>query len=84
MVTFLQDVENSDQWRVYNLFTTLWELKDRKWRDGEHRDFHAVPEGTADMGINWKEWREDKREFTKEEPAVLIIGEFVILLSGTG
>ena len=74
LVTLIQDVQNADQWRIYNLFTTLWELKDFKWRDGDSRDFHGVPRGMMEEGMNWREWRDFKKDFRKADPAVLIVG----------
>jgi len=69
VVKLIQDAENRNEWRIFSLFTTLTETKlEKKER------IHCVPEGWG-KGINYQEYREEKREFTKEEPQVLIVGK---------
>jgi hypothetical protein len=74
VVRLLQDVENADEWRIYTMFTTLTDLKETPFLTGETRPFHAVPDEVPGT-MNWKEYRERKREFLDEEPVVLIVGK---------
>ena len=72
VIRLLRDVENQEEWRIFSLFTTLWELKTEK----KERQ-HSVPPGWG-KGVNYQEYRDEKREFTKEEPAVLIVGQSLV------
>ncbi|KAF4628567.1 hypothetical protein G7Y89_g9582 [Cudoniella acicularis] len=80
VMRLIQDVENSDEWRVYTMFTTLYELKNSPFMTGLTRPFHAVPETEVEgEGKNWKEFRDEEREFIHEQPAVLILDEQGVL-----
>ncbi len=57
------------------MFTTLWELKDFPAATGDTRTYSGKPQ-SAPATMSWKEYRDMKREFLDEEPAVLIVGEF--------
>lgn len=72
-VSLLQDALNQDEWRIFSVFTTLTELKEHKWRDGNSRTFNSIPDGWGN-GVNWSEYRQKKRDFTQEEPTVLVVG----------
>jgi hypothetical protein len=78
IVRLLQDVENGDEWRIYTMFTTLCDLKETPFLTGETRPFHSVPNGVPET-MNWKEYRERKREFVDEEPVVLIVGKYYFI-----
>ena len=75
VMRLVQDVENGDEWRIYTLFTTLHELKDYPWMNGYTRPFHAMSPEIFPEGMNWKEAREEQRDFVRGEPAVLIVGK---------
>lgn len=73
IMRLIRDVENSDEWRIYTMFTTLRDLTDTPFLTGSARPFHAVPDSAVDL--SWGEYHERKKNFIDEEPAVLIIGE---------
>lgn len=74
IITLLQDVENADEWRIFNLFTTLWEWKDFPAATGDTRPYSGKP-ASAPATMSWREYRDMKRDFLDEEPTVLIVGE---------
>jgi hypothetical protein len=74
LVKLLQDVESNDEWRIFAMFTTLYELKDFPPANEYTRRFHSKPDGVPEA-MNWKEYRDEQREFQNEEPAVLIVGK---------
>lgn len=70
VVTLLQDAEDRDEWKVFNLFTSLSELKAAPWKEKEARELYGMPHGLV-----WSDWRDERREFAGESPAVLVVGK---------
>lgn len=73
IMRLLQDVENGDDWRIYTMSTTLYDLTDTPFLTGEKRPYNAKPDYAGDM--SWGEYRERKKNFISEEPTVLIVGK---------
>lgn len=73
----IRDVENGDQWRIYTLFTTLYELKGFPFMNGHTRPLHAMNPDLFPEGMSWAEAREQQRGFVRGPgPTVLIVGKF--------
>ena len=76
LMTLLPDAKDGDKWKVYMLFTNLSELTEHPWKESQAKERYALPEGVAD-GVNWKDWREKKSDFTEGDPAVLVVGKLI-------
>lgn len=73
LITWIQDVDDGDRWKIFTIFTTLDELKGFPFATGETRPLYANPHDVNDTK-NWKDYREEELEFKDAEPAVLIVG----------
>jgi hypothetical protein len=82
VMRLVQDVEIGDEWRIYTVFTTLNELKAHPWMTGYTRPYHAMSPEIFPEGMNWKEAREEQRDFKHDEPTVLIVGKCLTRLAG--
>ena len=74
ILKLIQDVEESDAWKIYTIFTSLTELKEFPFQDGFSRPLYSNPESVSEKW-NWKDYREHKKEFVDEEPAVIVVGK---------
>lgn len=75
VMRLLRDVESNDEWRIFTMFTSLYDLKKTPFMTGDTRPEHAKPDGVPET-LNWQEYRAEKKEFLNEDPAVLIVGKF--------
>ncbi|KAE8452527.1 hypothetical protein EG329_000430 [Mollisiaceae sp. DMI_Dod_QoI] len=73
VIRLLRDVENDDEWRIYTLYTTLYDLKKTPFLTGDTRPESAKPDGVPET-LNWQEYRAEKKEFRDQDPTVLIVG----------
>jgi len=72
-ITWVQDVDDWDKWKVFMTYTVLDESKGHPFLKGENRPLFADPYH-KDGKKNWKDYREETEEFKVQEPSVLIVG----------
>jgi hypothetical protein len=73
LVTWVQDVEDGDRWKIFTIFTTLETLKQFPFKTGNERPLYASSNAVDDIK-NWKDYRSENLDFKDAEPAVLIVG----------
>ncbi|KAH7346873.1 hypothetical protein BKA65DRAFT_585965 [Rhexocercosporidium sp. MPI-PUGE-AT-0058] len=73
IIRWVQDIENSSEWRIYTLFTSLSNLHATPFQTGHTRPQNAKP-SSAPHSQSWTEWRQQEREFIDEDPTVVIVG----------
>lgn len=76
----IQDVNDEDRWKLYTIYTGLWELNGYSEKDvtGLNRPYHATPEDLP-SSMNWQDYTDQKEQCLDEEPAVLIVGTYKTL-----
>lgn len=67
-------VEDNGEWKIFNLYTRLDEIKGHEEAINERRP-HGVRHGGRPGRKNWKERRQAEYDFENNEPAVVVIGE---------
>ncbi|RDW64971.1 hypothetical protein BP6252_10622 [Coleophoma cylindrospora] len=75
LVNIIRDVDDGDKWKIYTLYTFLYDLHGVSERDvlGENRALYTRPDNFP-KEKNWKDYVEEKKRFVDDEPAVLIVG----------
>lgn len=67
-------VEINGQWKIFTFYTRIHDLKGHEETVYEHRP-RGVEHGGMPGRKNWAQRRAETAEFTKDDPAVLIIGK---------
>ncbi|RDW68309.1 hypothetical protein BP5796_08966 [Coleophoma crateriformis] len=75
LVNIIRDVDDGDRWKIYTLFTFLYDLHGVSERDvlGENRAQYSRPDNFS-KEKNWKDYVEEKKRFVDDEPTVLVVG----------
>ncbi|KAL3428141.1 flavin-binding monooxygenase-like protein [Phlyctema vagabunda] len=75
VIRLIQDVHDSNQWKIYTIYTALWDLHGfhENASTGANRPMHGKP-ASIPKSMNWKDYVEEKQQFKDEEPAVLVVG----------
>jgi hypothetical protein len=75
LISWVQDVDDGDLWKIFTIYTVLSDLKDSPFATGFTRPKYANPQDVNGTK-NWKVFREENLDFEDAEPTVLIVGMY--------